>query len=623
VEVGEHTIEVTGGEGTTYQRPVRVQKGKSSLVTINFPELLAEEMGVWSGLKRGQSAEETLQIHRAFLERFPKGKNARKCQSILEDLEAEMTAFRHCGEATVREVRLRLCGQYLGRYANLEYPFGWYEEKVRALEREIRSAMESEAFDRIEGETDLPGKRKACNAYLEGFPTGARAGQVREWIMNLDREKEMHADFIRESVFWKRINQGKNYLARFEKGFWADEVRADLEAKLAAEKAAADAIVANDDVEAVLKAVRKYDDTFNGGPNAEAVLKRGQAAEEEQRVFFFCEDNLKRCREYLSRYPEGWYQKRVEGLVRTFSWPPEDTGGIGLEGKLPPGLRRAESVGEYVGIVDGAIMVYVHKGFFPMGTDDWRCKPSDRPAFMAWMGRYFIDKYEVSNAQYRKFLEAMKRSKSPHRFCHPDEPKGKSHVPEFWDDPEWNGDDQPVVGVDWFDAFAYARWAGKRLPTEAQWEKAASTDIKRKRKFRWPWGDERPEIHLCNFGKKEGEGRTEPVTSFPTGRSPTGAFHMAGNVSEWCLDTFREDFLDRFAEAPYGVEKWAVNPFNGEPSPFHTIRGGSWADKERNLLTTRRKGFKERSRRIGFRCAMWYNPQTLAKSRTAKDTDSR
>jgi formylglycine-generating enzyme required for sulfatase activity len=187
--------------------------------------------------------------------------------------------------------------------------------------------------------------------------------------------------------------------------------------------------------------------------------------------------------------------------------------------------------------------------------------PDERPARRVEVKAFAIDRHEVTNARYAKFLAAITASHD-HGRCHPDEPKDKDHTPRYWRDynplladptyaktanhskATFAEPDAPVVGVDWYDAVAYAAWAGKRLPTEAEWELAA----KGFDEHRWPWGNEW-RWGLANIGGeklgadvkskgKEKDGFIYPtkVGSFPEGKSPFGAEDMAGNAAEWTAD---------------------------------------------------------------------------------------
>lgn len=257
------------------------------------------------------------------------------------------------------------------------------------------------------------------------------------------------------------------------------------------------------------------------------------------------------------------------------------------QGLLPRSTGPAPLVIRVVEVphpADGSVMVLVPAVEFTTGTADAHpdvpkepigARPLHPPdillarAVPAWnpaderpakvkVKAFAIDRYEVTNAQYRKFLAEA----GGHRFCHPSEPRGKDHTPRYWGDYNpllkdaeyakstpfgagtFASGDKPVVGVDWYDAFAYAAWAGKRLPTEAEWELAARGVDGR----RWPWGNEwawgRANIGGEKLGSDVGaRGREKdgfiypaPVGSFPAGRSPFGCDDMAGNVEEWCAD---------------------------------------------------------------------------------------
>lgn len=209
------------------------------------------------------------------------------------------------------------------------------------------------------------------------------------------------------------------------------------------------------------------------------------------------------------------------------------------------------------------------------------------PSLTVNLGTFFIDRYEVTNAGYRRFVSWIKRT-GDHRFCHPDEPPNKDHTPSWMDEVLLRGDDFPVVGIDWFDAYAFARWSGGKLPTEAEWEKSARGSGG----LRYPWGN-RWDWRLGNFAfDRDGFLRTAPVHAFPEGKSPYGCYNMAGNVWEWCLDGY-------------------VLP-NGKLGRI--LKGGSWLSLSNLSRSAGRASayplFRHRS--IGFRCVYMRPPAPSA-----------
>lgn len=234
---------------------------------------------------------------------------------------------------------------------------------------------------------------------------------------------------------------------------------------------------------------------------------------------------------------------------------------------------------------DGALMVLVPAGEFMMGSGPegssikFSYERYERPAHPVYLDAYYIDQYEVTTAQYEKFFRATKRSR-----------------PKFWSDnvlPQHGK--KPVVGVDWSDANAYCVWAGKRLPTEAEWEKSARGTDQRP----YPWGEAVPTDyranfeHCCDF---KDYGAVTDVDSFEQDKSPYGVYNLAGNVSEWVADWFGEDF---YRASP------ARNPKGPSSGDWRVIRGGSRFGGPVTVRSAYRE-MRVSSRRdndIGFRCA--------------------
>ncbi|MGH9914178.1 MAG: SUMF1/EgtB/PvdO family nonheme iron enzyme, partial [Pyrinomonadaceae bacterium] len=154
----------------------------------------------------------------------------------------------------------------------------------------------------------------------------------------------------------------------------------------------------------------------------------------------------------------------------------------------------------------------------------------------------------------------------------------------------------PVCGLSWYEADAYARFMGKRLPTEAEWEKAAAPDTEKNQKRLYAWGDKEPSVELANFGRNLWS--TTSVGSFPAGAALCGAFDLTGNVWEWTSDEFRG--LQGFKSFPYPEysEIW----FDGD---HRVLKGGSWATSASILRNTFRNFFRRHFRAgfTGIRCA--------------------
>ena len=257
------------------------------------------------------------------------------------------------------------------------------------------------------------------------------------------------------------------------------------------------------------------------------------------------------------------------------------SGAIALAGDLKPGK-------------DDAPMVLIPAGGFLMGTpisnrDGGRDEYPQRRIFL---DAFALDIYEVTNGRYLRFMTA-----TDHRV--PENPhdakltvwKG-STVPEVFKD-------HPVVNVDWHDATAYCAWAGKRLPTEAEWERAARGTNGR----RFPWGDVEPTRVLANYLNQWRDGAAlEPVGSHPLGASVEGVQDLEGNVWEWVADWYDPHYYEN------GPTR---NPEGPSEGTRRVIRGSGWESEAPLLRSAHRLSSdpKNRNHTLGFRCAMNARPQ--------------
>lgn len=228
-------------------------------------------------------------------------------------------------------------------------------------------------------------------------------------------------------------------------------------------------------------------------------------------------------------------------------------------------------------------MVLIPAGPFTMGQDG--SKPKNGPAHTVELPDYEIDRFEVTNDEFARFVDETGY------VTYAEENSSKN----WRDAAEAKGGNHPVVYVTWDDAKAYCEWAGKRLPTEAEWEKAARGDDGRV----YPWGNDFPGADaVAEYGNfyETGLRSTFPVGAFEKGASPYGVYDMAGNVREWVEDYF----------LPYEGAAADADPFFGEENRVN--RGGGWFDGEDGELVTtynRNAGPPGTSANddIGFRCA--------------------
>ena len=247
--------------------------------------------------------------------------------------------------------------------------------------------------------------------------------------------------------------------------------------------------------------------------------------------------------------------------------------------------------------LDDSQMVLIPPGIFEMGNDSDDGDLNEFPAHEVELDGFYMDKFEVTNAQYDKFVRATGHRR-PSR------------------DDYYNEPNQPVVGVSWNDATAYAEWAEKRLPTEAEWEYAARGGLEGKR---YPWGDKEPDGSQANYADKnadqtlrqldktytwadmsveDGYARCAPVGSFtPNGY---GLYDIAGNAYEWCQDWYDGNY--------YSVSP-AKNPSGPSTGEYRVLRGGSWFHNTGFLRLADRNHYNPpyRYNYVGFRCVSGSN----------------
>lgn len=251
---------------------------------------------------------------------------------------------------------------------------------------------------------------------------------------------------------------------------------------------------------------------------------------------------------------------------------------------------------QHTSLLDGMPQVYIPEGTFRMGGMDVRSGPDEMPAHDVALHGYWIDQLEVTNAMYALCVQAG-------TCTLPQQLKSQRRA-EYYEDPAFK--DYPVIYVTWGQAKSYCEWAGRHLPTEAEWERAARGDDWRT----FPWGEEEADGLRANFNMLVGD--TSRVGTFPLGASPFGVLDMAGNVAEWTHDFY--------SAAYYASLTDAFNPLGPETSVTlrRVVRGGSLGDADINIRVPKRSAvlgsdllaapnskayLGDFSPRIGFRCA--------------------
>lgn len=262
-------------------------------------------------------------------------------------------------------------------------------------------------------------------------------------------------------------------------------------------------------------------------------------------------------------------------------------------------IRTIAAVDLRVNEKDQAEMVFIPAGEFLMGTDpDW--DPffwgAEGPSHRVYLDGYLIYRFEVTNGMYQDCVTAG--------ACPRPEQKESRTRPEYYGNDDYS--DYPVIYVDYTSALSYCRWVGGRLPTEAEWERAARGDIDDRL---FPWGStaaEGSQANFCDRGcpgqeidydKEDGFNDTAPIGSYPDGMSLYGLFDTAGNVWEWTFDYFNAGYYQASPEK---------NPKGPQSSQYRVIRGGGWNNPSSGIRIVQRTGVNPDMAldTLGFRCAV-------------------
>jgi len=230
---------------------------------------------------------------------------------------------------------------------------------------------------------------------------------------------------------------------------------------------------------------------------------------------------------------------------------------------------------------DGAPLIRIPEGEFVMGSHAGQ--EDERPAHPIYLDAFYIDKYEVTVERYAAFLIEQK-------------PEHPFKWREALDGAQGR---KPVIGIDWFDAKEYCEWSSRRLPSEAEWERAARGADQRT----YPWGEDPPTRAHANAGQRTWKGYDSltVVGSHAPGHSPEGVADLSGNVWEWTADRYDQRYYETSPPR---------NPPGPSTGPLRVLRGGAWNSDATTIRAANRAAYAPSARRndVGFRCAMDMEP---------------
>ncbi len=314
-------------------------------------------------------------------------------------------------------------------------------------------------------------------------------------------------------------------------------------------------------------------------------------------------DYLKRIREQVLAYLDvaplaeqawlwRWLLQHESQHIETICWV------LQLQRQPSPWMGQLQVGSDPLPSPAPSKMVYIQAGVSEQGNNSLDALDNEKPAHTIELEPFWLDQYPVTQGQYQAFIEAGGYSDSrwwssagwrwlqDHPVAHP----------LYWLS---NVAEHPVCGVSWYEADAYARFVGKRLPTEAEWEKAAAWNPVTLEHQRYPWGTLEPTPRHCNHNYHHAHPRgTTPVDAHPLGQSPVGCYDMLGNVWEW-TDTWFHGY-DGFSAYPYpGYSKVYFD------RQHRVLKGGSWATCAPALRSAFRNWYQPGARELfaGFRCA--------------------